>query len=128
VSPGPSEESMSEASASASAMVSSLVSLKASPALVAAFLRTQPGMQAACRPAPLCTSHITASVYTPIPATGACQSLLVPAWMLLHELDAEQMLAAEANHVHASRRYTAGNHAEGSISAQVATCQHQMPE
>ncbi len=128
MSPGPSEESMSEASASASAMVSSLVSLKASPALVAAFLRTQPGMQAACRPAPLCTSHITASVYTPIPATGACQSLLVPAWMLLHELDAEQMLAAEANHVHASRRYTAGNHAEGSISAQVATCQHQMPE
>ena len=37
------EEVDSNPSASASDMVSSLMSLKASPALVAAFLRTQPG-------------------------------------------------------------------------------------
>lgn len=37
------EEVDSKPSASASDMVSSLMSLKASPALVAAFLRTQPG-------------------------------------------------------------------------------------
>ncbi|DBB01698.1 hypothetical protein WJX77_004961 [Trebouxia sp. C0004] len=51
VSDGPSEDSpscpSSQAAASASAMVSSLMSLKASPALVAAFLRTQPDIKPA---------------------------------------------------------------------------------
>lgn len=43
VSKGGAGEGYSSSAASASAMVSSLMSLKASPALVAAFLRTQPG-------------------------------------------------------------------------------------
>lgn len=51
VNAGPSEEAASQACASTTAMVSSLMSLKASPALLAAFLRTQPG-----------TCHIWASI------------------------------------------------------------------
>ena len=43
VSKGVADGTASKASTSASAMVSSLMSLKASPTLVAAFLRTQPG-------------------------------------------------------------------------------------
>ncbi|MCJ1242217.1 hypothetical protein MMC14_010224, partial [Varicellaria rhodocarpa] len=43
VSTGRQEGSAGSPSAATTAMVSSLMSLKASPALVAAFLRTQPG-------------------------------------------------------------------------------------
>ena len=51
VSKGGAEGSDSKPSASASDMVSSLMSLKASPTLVAAFLRTQPGTSPHAQPA-----------------------------------------------------------------------------